>query len=76
MDERRERERVKKPKFHPVITRVKLNPEQAVLQCSCYSAGQRLGTDESPTSSETICYFFPGKQTTSNTFAEPSTAAS
>lgn len=30
------RERVHKPKFQPVITRVKLNPEQAVLQCSCY----------------------------------------
>lgn len=25
-----------KPKFKPVITRIKLNPEQAVLQCSCY----------------------------------------
>lgn len=27
----------KKKKFKPVITRVKLNPEQAVLQCSCYN---------------------------------------
>ena len=27
----------KKQKFKPVITRVKLNPEQAVLSCSCYS---------------------------------------
>jgi hypothetical protein len=26
----------KKPKFRPRITRVKLNPEQAVLACSCY----------------------------------------
>jgi hypothetical protein len=25
----------KKPKFKPVITRVKLNPEQAVLTCTC-----------------------------------------
>ena len=32
----------KKPKFKPVITRVKLNPEQAVLACNCYSAGQRI----------------------------------
>jgi len=24
-----------KPKFKPVITRVELNPEQAVLSCSC-----------------------------------------
>ena len=27
----------KKKKFKPVITRVKLNPEQAVLQCSCWN---------------------------------------
>ena len=26
----------KKKKFKPVITRVRLNPEQAVLTCSCY----------------------------------------
>lgn len=26
----------RKPKFKPVITRVKLNPEQAVLACDCY----------------------------------------
>lgn len=29
----------KKPKFKPVITRVKLNPEQAVLSCNCYGWG-------------------------------------
>ena len=29
-----------KPKFNPKITRVKLNPEQAVLSCSCYDGGQ------------------------------------
>ncbi len=29
----------RKPKFKPEITRVKLNPEQAVLSCSCYNAG-------------------------------------
>jgi len=28
----------KKKKFKPVITRVKLNPEQAVLQCSCWDS--------------------------------------
>ena len=26
-----------KLKFNPVITRIKLNPEQAVLACSCFS---------------------------------------
>lgn len=29
----------KKPKFKPVITRIKLNPEQAVLTCFCYDSG-------------------------------------
>jgi len=29
----------RKPKFKPEITRVKLNPEQAVLSCMCYNTG-------------------------------------
>ena len=29
----------KKLKFKPEITRVKLDPEQAVLNCSCYDIG-------------------------------------
>ena len=29
----------KKKKFKPVITRVRLNPEQAVLSCDCYQYG-------------------------------------
>ncbi|MFH0732129.1 MAG: hypothetical protein V2A72_04295 [Candidatus Omnitrophota bacterium] len=28
-----------KKKFKPQVTRVKLNPEQAVLGCSCYDIG-------------------------------------
>jgi len=31
----------KKAKFKPLITRIKLNPEQAVLSCNCYSVGRR-----------------------------------
>lgn len=31
----------KKPKFNPEITRVKLNPEQAVLACTCYDNSRR-----------------------------------
>ena len=27
----------RKPKFRPEITRVKLNPEQAVLACTCFT---------------------------------------
>lgn len=33
----------KKPKFNPEITRVKLNPEQAVLTCTCFDANKRQG---------------------------------
>ena len=33
----------RKLKFKPTITRVKLNPEQAVLTCTCYDAS-KLGT--------------------------------
>ena len=33
----------RKPKFRPRITRIKLNPEQAVLSCSCYNTGNRDG---------------------------------
>ena len=33
-----------KPKFNPEITRIKLNPEQAVLTCACYSTGYKAGT--------------------------------
>lgn len=29
----------KKKRFRPTITRVKLNPEQAVLTCACYNLG-------------------------------------
>jgi len=35
----------KKPKFKPNITKVKLNPEQAVLACSCYGAGYGTGNN-------------------------------
>ncbi|GAH12080.1 unnamed protein product, partial [marine sediment metagenome] len=34
----------RKPKFNPEITRVKLNPEQAVLQCDCFNTGQQGST--------------------------------
>lgn len=31
----------RKPKFRPKVTKIKLNPEQAVLSCSCYNLGVR-----------------------------------
>jgi len=37
----------RKPKFRPEIRRIKLNPEQAVLFCACYSQGKRYsGTNQ------------------------------
>ena len=33
----------RKPKFNPEITRVKLNPEQAVLVCDCYNQDRKAG---------------------------------
>lgn len=32
----------RKLKFKPVITRVKLNPEQAVLSCNCFTTGASI----------------------------------
>ena len=36
----------RKPKFRPEITRVKLNPEQAVLACSCWQGTYMRGRAE------------------------------
>lgn len=44
-----------KPKFKPVITMIKLNPEQAVLACSCYGRG-RAYTGRSWSRRSTVCY--------------------
>ena len=40
----------RKPRFKPEITRVKLNPEQAVLSCTCHGLGAHW-TSGSPTKS-------------------------
>ena len=32
---------MKKPKFSPRIRRIKLNSEQAVLACDCYTTGRK-----------------------------------
>lgn len=32
----------RKPKFRPRISRIKLNPEQAVLVCTCWTTGTRM----------------------------------
>jgi len=47
-----------KPKFNPVITRIKLNPEQAVLACSCYSSRQAYGPygRRGASARKSVCY--------------------
>jgi hypothetical protein len=44
-----------KPKFNPIVTRVKLNPEQAVLACSCYNARRVNTAASSSASMRSIC---------------------
>jgi hypothetical protein len=44
-----------KPKFDPIVTRVKLNPEQAVLACSCYSANRANNVASNRTTLASIC---------------------
>jgi len=51
----------KKPKFNPEITRIKLNPEQAVLACSCYNTGNQAGANIS--SQRFQCRISPSKST-------------
>jgi len=55
----------RKPKFKPEITRVKLNPEQAVLGCSCYT-GQLSGGENTFNNLPTVvlCRQTGGKSTT------------
>jgi hypothetical protein len=46
----------RKPKFKPEITRVKLNPEQAVLSCTCYFNGSYREVGTGPIRLETCEY--------------------
>ncbi len=41
----------KKARFNPEITRVKLNPEQAVLACTCYN-NRKFVSDGTPGTKE------------------------
>jgi len=45
---------LKKKRFKPVITQVKLNPEQAVLTCYCYNTGY-MGGPSGPTGYQKQC---------------------
>ncbi len=54
----------KKKKFRPVITRVKLNPEQAVLSCACYNQFNQVSSFTFNSSNADAC---SGKSVTFNT---------
>lgn len=49
----------RKPKFRPRITRIKLNPEQAVLVCDCWDKGSRLFWWEDPYGRDSYNAFLP-----------------
>ncbi len=44
----------RKPKFRPEVTWIKLNPEQAVLSCNCYTIGLVASQDQSGHGGETV----------------------
>lgn len=52
MSQNQTKKRGRKPKFDPVITRVKLNPEQAVLSCDCWGVGQKAWGHVRPAGSD------------------------
>jgi len=62
-----------KPKFRPKITRVKLNPEQAVLTCNCYSTG--IIGDDIP-GGYTGCYYDGSFKTTGLSRTNPPSGTS
>lgn len=51
----------RKPKFRPEIRRIKLNPEQAVLQCNCWNTNHHWKSsnhrDFGSMSPVTVCDF-------------------
>lgn len=47
----------KKPKFKPEVTRIALNPEQAVLLCACYDTSHQINgsVNKGPLDGVTLC---------------------
>ncbi len=69
----------KKSKFKPVITRVKLNPEQAVLSCDCYVYGYTNGPDSGScfgSANTSVCVYSDPKNTFFDRARLSSTASS
>lgn len=46
-----------KMKFKPVVTQIKLNPEQAVLACLCYTVGRYWRRTRARSIGTTICRY-------------------
>lgn len=44
-----------KPKFKPEVTRIRLNPEQAILLCICYNVGRSPGLRTCSSKAMTVC---------------------
>jgi hypothetical protein len=64
----------KKLKFKPIITRIKLNPEQAVIWCVCFTGTGRLRTNR--TALIDYCLQTPKSSTARGCAALASTPAS
>lgn len=48
---------LRKPKFKPEVTRIKLNPEQAVLTCLCWDVGKiGIGRAGNEPGAQFACY--------------------
>ena len=58
----------RKPKFKPVITRIKLDPEQAVLTCTCFEGVHPVEWSGISPSSEFFTACIPGARSTSRWF--------
>ncbi len=53
--------------FKPIITRIKLNPEQAVLSCACFSVSLQRATSGTNTTACTVGKIMRSVKTQANT---------
>ena len=70
-----------KAKFKPVISKIKLNPEQTVLWCECHITGYKYAPLWFPVYEGIICASaqyqgFPAKQFWMNTYAQADATSS
>ncbi len=66
----------RKPKFNPLITKIKLNPEQVVLGCAGYFTGYSWDTGVWPAKTWSYGACMPGKSfTNSGRWSHPGTSS-